>query len=70
MLLHLAPDWRDILRRAWSARLILLAGVLTGIEVVLPLFWSDLPRGLFAGLSGVVTAGALVARVVAQKGLS
>lgn len=62
-------NWREILRKAWSVRLMILAGVLSGVEVVLPLFAHDLPRGLFAGLSGVTVAAAFVARLVAQKDL-
>lgn len=65
----LLSDWRDVLRRAWSIRLILLAGLLSGLEVALPLLDGvvDLPRGLFAALSMAMTAGAFVARLVAQR---
>lgn len=67
--MRLETDWKNILRRAWSIRLMILAGVLSGVEVVLPFFADALPRGVFAGLSiGVVTA-ALVARLIAQKNL-
>lgn len=68
--MRLAPDWRRILRRAWSIRLMLLAGLLSGAEVVLPLFVDALPRNLFAGLSLLTIGGAFVARLVAQQGLS
>lgn len=30
--MHLLPEWRAVLARAWSVRLILLAGLLTGAE--------------------------------------
>jgi len=63
----LYDNWRDILRKAWSIRLMILAGVLTGVEVVLPFFSHALPNGLFAALSGVTVGAALVARLVAQK---
>ncbi|PZU22196.1 MAG: hypothetical protein DI589_11985 [Shinella sp.] len=68
----LVSNWRDVLRRAWSIRLLLLAGVLSGLEVALPLIDGvyEIPRGVFAALSGVTVAGAFVARIVAQKGLS
>lgn len=65
----LIPDWREVLRKAWSVRLMLLAGVLTGMEVVLPLFVHDIPRNVFAVLSGVTVCAALVARLLAQKDL-
>lgn len=41
--MQLVPDWRHVLRKAWSVRLILLAGVLTGIEAVLPLLGDTFP---------------------------
>jgi len=67
--MNLLPDWRRILRHAWSIRLMLLAGLLSGCEAALPFFADSLPRGIFAGLSIVVAAGALVARVTVQKGI-
>lgn len=66
----LIPNWRAILRRAWSIRLMILAGLLSGAEVILPLFVDVLPRGTFAALSGCVVAAAFVARLVAQQGVS
>lgn len=66
----LIEDWKDVLRRAWSIRLMLLAGLLSGVEVILPLFVDALPRGLFAAVSGMVVMLAFVARLVAQQGLS
>lgn len=68
----LVSNWRDVVRKAWSVRLMILAGLLSGLEVALPLIDGvyEIPRGLFAALSGVTVAGAFVARIVAQKGLS
>lgn len=62
----LLPDYKNILRRAWSIRLALLAALFSGAEVVLPLFVDAIPRNLFAGLSFLTVAGAVVARVIAQ----
>ena len=62
-------DWKKVLRRAWSIRLMLLAGLLSGCEVVLPLFVDAIPRNLFAVLSMLTVTGAMVARLVAQRGL-
>lgn len=69
MLIH---NWRQVLKRAWSVRLIVLAGLLSGAEVFLPLIdgYIDMPRGMFAALSGLATAGAFVSRLFAQKGVS
>jgi len=67
---RLLPDWRDILRRAWSTRLILLAGLLTGCEAVLSAMGTEwLPVPVWARmviLFGVLGA-AFVARLLAQK---
>ena len=67
--MQLVPDWRHVLRKAWSVRLILLAGLLTGVEVVLPLLGDayPIPTGLFAALSLIVTMAAFVMRLVSQK---
>ena len=42
-------NWRAVLRKAWSARLMLLAALLSGAEVVLPLLGGILPipTGIF-----------------------
>lgn len=68
--MKLIDNWRDVLRKAWSLRLMFLAAILSGVEVVLPFFSEAIPRGLFAVLSFLTVAGAFVARLVAQKGLS
>jgi hypothetical protein len=65
--MKLLPDWRDILKKAWSIRLILLACVLSGMEVAGPYIFAGLPNGLFAGLSALTTAAAFGARLLAQK---
>ena len=65
--MKLYDNWKDILRKAWSIRLMVLAGVLSAVEVVLPLFADSIPRGTFAALSGVTVAAAFVARLVAQQ---
>jgi len=63
----LYDNWRTIVRKAWSIRLMALAAALSGVEVVLPFFQDLVPRGAFAALSFVAVAGAFVARIVAQK---
>ncbi len=63
-------NWREVLRYAWSIRLMLLAALLSGAEVALPFFEYSIPTGLFAALSGLTTAAALVARFVAQVPVS
>ncbi len=66
--LRLDADWRQILRRAWSVRLMVLAGLLTIAEALLPLVdW--LPDLHYAAVSVVVILAALWARIVAQRNL-
>ena len=65
--MKLTDNWRGILRKAWSIRLMVLAGVLSAVEVILPLFADAIPRGTFAALSGITVAAAFVARLVAQQ---
>ena len=62
--MKLLPDWKLILRKAWSVRLIVLAAIFSAAEVVVPLFYDAMPRNTFALLSGVTTAAALMARVI------
>lgn len=68
----LVANWRRVLRRAWSLRLIGLTAALSALEVGFAAF-SDappIPRGTFAVLSMVTTFAAAIARVVAQPGIS
>ncbi len=67
--LRLYDNWKEILRRSWSLRFIILAGLLSGCEIVLPLIGDQFAPGVFAGLSFVFTASAFVARLVAQRGI-
>lgn len=64
--MNLLPEWRWLVRKAWSVRLMALAAVLSGVEVALPFFVDAFPRGVFAAISAIVVASAFVARIVAQ----
>lgn len=68
--MKLYPHWKKIAKRAWSFRLIAVAGILSGCELIIPMFSGIMPRGVFAALSFTTTAGALVARLVAQKDMA
>lgn len=64
----LVPEWKRIAMRAWSVRLALLAAVLSGLEVLLPMLDAQ-PDG-WLSLAGALSAvGAAVVRVVAQPGM-
>lgn len=68
--MKLVPHWRAILTRAWSVRLMLAASVLSGLEIFLQLIVGLTgPTIALAIISGLVTTGAVFARIVAQKDL-
>lgn len=68
--MKLYTNWKSILKKAWSIRFMLLAGILSGCEVILPLYQEVFPRGTFAILSMLAISGGFIARIVAQKGLT
>lgn len=65
-MIRLIEDWRKVLRYGWSIRLIVLAGLLSGLEIVLPMFGDVLPRKWFAALMFSITVAAFIARLTAQ----
>jgi hypothetical protein len=67
--IKLYSNWYDIVKKAWSIRFIVLAGLLTAAEVILPMFENDIPRNVFAFLSLGAVAGAFISRLVAQQNL-
>jgi hypothetical protein len=68
MKLKAHPDWHWIVNHAWSTRFIVLAFLLSGVEVALPYFVDKTPMDprVFAIAVGLVTGAAFVARLVAQ----
>lgn len=65
--MKLYENWKEIVKKAWSIRFMIAAGVLSGVEVALPFFASAMPHGIFAMLSGLSVGAAFVARLVAQR---
>lgn len=65
--MRLYENWKSIIKKAWSIRLMFFAGVFSGVEAILPLFQEAFPRGVFASLSIATVTAAFVARLVAQK---
>lgn len=70
-LFRVKKDWKFILRKAWSSRIIMLAGALTAGQFIMMTAWE---MGLVAFrpwvypiLMGVLMGGALVARILAQS---
>jgi hypothetical protein len=65
--MHLINNWLDILRKAWSIRLIILAGILTGLEALVPFLSTNVPY--LRTITFVVICLAFIARLTAQKDL-
>lgn len=65
--MQLGDNWKLVLKKAWSIRFIVLAGILSGCETILPLFSETFSRGLFSVLSFLAVTGAFVSRLVVQK---
>lgn len=68
--LKLIPEWRRVLKHAWSVRMLYLAAALSGLEAVVPLL-PDLARNrvptiVLAIASFLVIMGAFIARFVVQ----
>jgi hypothetical protein len=72
MTMRLIDEWRTVLRKAWSVRLILLAGLLEAIGSLMPYLSVVLPipESVFNVLSALTLGGAVVARLIVQKEIS
>ncbi len=70
----LLPDWKAVIHKAWSVKFMALAAVLSGLESIAAIAGESIAKqfapGLYAAAVGVLTALALVARIVAQSSLS
>ena len=65
--MKLHSNWRLILRKAWSIRLVVLSAIFSAAQLVIPVYGDVLPRDAFAILSALACAGAIIARVFTQK---
>lgn len=65
----LIEDAKQVFLHAWSVRLSLLAALFGAAEVALPFFASFLPPHTMAILAVVASAGAAIARIVAQPSM-
>jgi hypothetical protein len=65
----LVQNWRRVLKRAWSIRLMMIAGLLSGLEAALPLLGGlyAIPPGILPAVSGLTVTAAFVTRLLAQK---
>lgn len=69
-MLHLLPDWKRVLKRAWSIRFMALSCLFSGIEIGLPYTrgWFTVNDGVFGVLAAIATMLAFITRLLAQPG--
>jgi hypothetical protein len=67
----LVSNWRALIARAWSLKLLALAIILGALEIALPYLHGALPLqpGTFFALIFFINVLAAIARLMAQKGL-
>jgi hypothetical protein len=73
--MRLVENWRSIVKRAWSIRLLIVAGALSGIEALLSILngtdiLPPIVRIALVALTPLVIMAAFVARLVAQKSIN
>lgn len=68
--MKIIPNWRAVLRRAWSVRLMVVAATLTGAEAALPLLTPAEPPRWWPWLVLGTVAAAFVARFAQQQGIT
>lgn len=61
------PEWRKVLRRAWSVRLIAAAVLVQGAGMVLPAFEARIPPLPFSLLGAGLSVAGIWAMVILQK---
>ncbi|MBL3571373.1 hypothetical protein BV509_20335 [Rhodovulum sulfidophilum] len=70
--MKLVPNWRAVLRRAWSVWILAAMVILSGLEAAASLLSADmlgLPPDVYAAAVGLLSAAAVLARLIAQTGL-
>jgi len=66
--MELIDDAKEVMMKAWSVRLALLGALFSALEVALPFFQplEIIPPASMAALALFASAGAALARVIAQ----
>ena len=64
----LIPDWKQVLKRAWSVKFLGLAAIISGCEVVMQVAGNSImPSWIVPAVVGLLSAFGILARVLAQK---
>ncbi|MCX5581310.1 hypothetical protein [Kaistia terrae] len=68
----LVPNWRAVLRYAWSLKLILLIAAIQGLDAAMPLIGLALPipAGWLAVITTILAILAAFSRLIPQKALT
>lgn len=67
-MIKLLPDWRDILKTAWSVKFLVAAGLVSFAETVMQIAGTALlPTGFAPAIVGILSSLGILARVLAQK---
>jgi hypothetical protein len=69
MAVKLSDDWKEVLRKAWSVRLMAVTALFVGLEAALPNLDGLLPPKTFAILAFVTTVGSFATRLLAQPNM-
>ena len=65
--MKLYSNWKEILRKAWSVRLALMATIFSVAQGIVPIYADVLSRDVFAILTAVCAIGVILARIVFQQ---
>jgi hypothetical protein len=65
-MVKLIPEWKSVLLKAWSVRLMAFMAILSAAELSLPLFRDTMGPASFAFLTFGVAAVAIFVRVLRQ----
>ena len=65
--MKLYPNWKSILKKAWSLRFNAIAIFFACAEYLLPYYADSFQRGVFAILSIAAIAGSMLSRLVYQQ---
>lgn len=65
-------NWKAVVTSAWSMRLMLVAVVLSGVEMMFPEFKDalGLDASTYAAINGLIVAAAALSRILVQNGIT
>jgi protein-S-isoprenylcysteine O-methyltransferase Ste14 len=65
------PDWKKLIKKAWSLRLMAVAGLLSALEGTIQYipYLASLPPGLFSAVTFMVIGAAFYMRLIAQRNM-